>query len=736
MKEKNLLYKFRDALVYLQEKSFQLHRLSIAFFTFLLIALLVPFKPLPVYITVDKLINKHFETSQDYFRLKDEFKLGTNALVIFEKKDRPFNEKELCLVRKWAVTMPMQVPILTNTFSPLFLRRPEYIKGTEGFDQLLFKNIVALHCESPTAADPLLAVDQTPWAGLLSKQDHQDFMHEFNLEDRGEIDFEVKTVPSAASQLMTSAPEIKSYWLGDASYQYFMAKGLQINNALNGLIAIIVLILFRCFFGTWKSGFIFIGTLIYSSLLLFALMSLFHVPIDILNNCLVLLLTVSSLGDFSFLSHHQTYNAVGEHWIGSFKKIVTPSFFTSFTTFIGFASLYSSDIDVIRRLGLWAGISGMIEWITVMFVLPPFLKFILKDRSWVDRTRIISVLPLRLLEKIKPSRNVALFLVSLLILLPFTFHRIYISDVPAELFKKNTPFRQGIEYLHSTRGFKGDISLLFNNKANVDFNSGVIAKLRQHSNVVRIDNPYEIKNYLLQNLDEKQKDLVEDGLKSTTQYQRFFSGRRARAVVYLKEIEMKEMNEMRHFVSRELCPRHECTLAGALVAYADFSQMVPETLLDSFLLSLGLVFLVLFMLAYYTENIKWFPALFATSLWGVAVTLILMVGLQVRVNFVTCVVVSILVGMTGDNTIQYILGSMDSEEDLLESGIRERSGGSVITTFIMMMCSTIFFFYYFEPPRVFGGLLIFGFLASLAGDLWLLQGLLKKITRRETLPQV
>jgi len=96
----------------------------------------------------------------------------------------------------------------------------------------------------------------------------------------------------------------------------------------------------------------------------------------------------------------------------------------------------------------------------------------------------------------------------------------------------------------------------------------------------------------------------------------------------------------------------------------------------------------------------------------------------VRVNFVTCVVVSILVGMTGDNTIQYILGSMDSDEDPLMNGIKERSGGSVITTFIMMMCSTIFFFYYFEPPRVFGGLLIFGFLASLAGDLWLLQGLL------------
>ncbi len=730
MKKENLLYRFRDFLNRLQEKAYSSHRISLSVFFLLMVVLLIPFKPLPVYITVDKLINRHFETSQDFFRMKDEFKLGTNALVIFQKPDVPFNEKELCLIRKWAVTSPLQIPILQNTMSPLFLRQAEYKKGADGFDQLLFNNIVPLDCSNPLSENPLIALNNTPWKGLLAREDQKDFMHEFNLEDRGEQDFEIKTVPSAAQTLMSSAPEMKTYWLGDASYQFFMAKGLQINNALNGIIALFILFFFRCFFGTWKSGFILIGTLLYSSLILFSLMSIFHIPIDILNNCLILLLTVSSLGDFAFLTHHQLNNA-NEPWMNAFKKLVTPSFFTSFTTFIGFVSLYTSDIDVIKRLGVWAGISGMLEWFTVMFVLPPVLKVTLKDRSWVNNEKRINILPLHLLERIKPKKKISLLLLSLLIFLPFTFHRIYISDVPSELFKKDNPFRQGIEYLQQTRGFKGDVSLVFNDKGRVAINNEIIEKLRKHPNVARIDSPYEIKNFLLNNLNEEQKPLVEDGLKTTIQYQRFFSDKRARAVIYLKEIEMKDMNVMRHTISRELCPNQECALAGALVAYADFSQMVPETLLDSFLLSLLLVFLCLFGLAYYTGNLKRFPALFATSLWGVGVTLILMAGLQVRVNFVTCVVVSILVGMTGDNTIQYILGSMDSDEDPLMNGIKERSGGSVITTFIMMMCSTIFFFYYFEPPRVFGGLLIFGFLASLAGDLWLLQGLLPEKTLKK-----
>jgi predicted RND superfamily exporter protein len=731
VKEDNPLYKFKNFLVFIQEKTFHHHLLSITFFSALLIILLIPFKPLPVYITVDKLINKSFETSQDYFRLKDEFKLGTNALVLFQKDSAPFNESDLCSIRKWAVTMPMQIPILQNSFSPLFLRKAEYTKGENGFDQLLFKNIASLNCDqSSPLIMPLTSISSTPWKNLLTKNDQKDFMHEFNLEDRGEADFEIKTVPEVTGKLMASAPAYKSFWLGDASYEYFMAKGLAINNALNGFIALIVLLSFRCFFGTWKSGIIFLGTLVYSSLILFALMSITNTPIDILNNCLVLLLTVSSLGDFAFLSHHQTYNTKpSEHWLGSFKKLITPSFFTSFTTFIGFVSLCTSDIDVIRRLGLWAGLSGAIEWITVMIVLPPFLKIILKNKTWVNKEKTINILPLHLLERIRPSKKWSLLFLSLIFLLPITFHRIWISDIPAELFKKDNPFRQGIDYLFHTRGFKGDVSLVFNEKENIAFNTNVISTLRAHNNVARIDSPYEIKNYLLKELTNDQKTLVEDGLKSTTQYQRFFSDRRARAIVYLRDIEMKDMNVMRHFIAKNLCPRNECELAGALVAYADFSQMVPNTLLDSFLLSLILVFICLLGLAYYTGNIRKFPALFATALWGVAVTLILMAGVQVRVNFVTCVVVSILVGMTGDNTIQYILGSMDNDIDNtenLESGIEERSGGSVITTFIMMTCSLIFLFYYFEPPRVFGGLLVFGFLASLAGDLWLLRGLIKK----------
>lgn len=708
----------------------------------MLIVFLLVMRPLDVYINIDKLINHNFESSQDYFLLKEEFKLGLNTLIIFQKENAAFSENELCIIRKWSVIQPLKIPNINNSLSPLFLRKTEYITDSTSFDKLLFSNIVNLNCENPGSnTSPLTTVDQTPWKNLLVHSDQKDFLHEFNITDTKEADFEVKIVPEITQKLMDSfntlkIPEVKTHWLGDATYQYYMARGLAINNALNIVIGILILVLFRCFFGTWSSGFIFIGTLLFSSIILFSLMSLTHTPIDILNNCLILLLTVSSLGDFAFLSHHQLYNnEPGGHWMSSFKSVILPSFFTSLTTFLGFISLYTSEINVIKRLGLWAGISGAIEWIVVMIILPPFLKIILKEKSWVNRDKIINFLPLESLGKLSIPRKWSVALISLILILPFTFNKILISDIPTNLFKKDNPFRQGIDYLADTRGFKGDVSLVLNDKLNVPNNKEILKKISQFSNVARIEDPYEIKSFFVDGLATDQKKLVEDSLKETTQYQRFFSDKRARAIIYLKEIEMKDINHMRIKVQKEICPNEECSLSGALVAYADFSQEVPQTLFDSFILSLGLVFFIILGLAYYTGNISRFLPLFATSFWGVALTLILMAVIQVRVNFVTCVVISILVGISGDNTIQYILSGMDNQKKGLTEGIELRSGGSVITTFIMMSCSLIFLFYYFEPPKVFGLLLIFGFLASLAGDLWLLSGLLPKEKSPESRPE-
>jgi hypothetical protein len=101
---------------------------------------------------------------------------------------------------------------------------------------------------------------------------------------------------------------------------------------------------------------------------------------------------------------------------------------------------------------------------------------------------------------------------------------------------------------------------------------------------------------------------------------------------------------------------------------------------------------------------------------------------RIKVNFLTCIFASTLVGLTGDNAIQFLLSS--GNESLL-SGMSQRGKASIVCGSIMAVSSLVFLGSYFVPPRIFGALLSAGFLMSMVGDFWLLKALLP---REEALP--
>jgi len=95
-----------------------------------------------------------------------------------------------------------------------------------------------------------------------------------------------------------------------------------------------------------------------------------------------------------------------------------------------------------------------------------------------------------------------------------------------------------------------------------------------------------------------------------------------------------------------------------------------------------------------------------------------------RINFLTCTFVSVLVGISGDNAIQYLYGKRYRNATLLE-GINQRGGGSVRIALSMIAATSVFFFSYFQPARTLAMLLCIGLSLNLLGDLWLLKGLLR-----------
>jgi predicted RND superfamily exporter protein len=107
------------------------------------------------------------------------------------------------------------------------------------------------------------------------------------------------------------------------------------------------------------------------------------------------------------------------------------------------------------------------------------------------------------------------------------------------------------------------------------------------------------------------------------------------------------------------------------------------------------------------------------SAWGPAVTLLAMWALRLPVNLLSVAFASVLVGLTGDNAVQFACAGAGARQ-----GIERRGGASVLVALVMALGALVFLGSTFVPPRRLGLLLAGGLLAALVGDVWIFGALL------------
>ena len=214
--------------------------------------------------------------------------------------------------------------------------------------------------------------------------------------------------------------------------------------------------------------------------------------------------------------------------------------------------------------------------------------------------------------------------------------------------------------------------------------------------------------------------LVTREVEETPVARRFISDTgESRAMVYLKSTNSALVDGLRQKV-KEIC-QGQCFLTGDVVAFSDFSQQFISTLFESFFLSLLLVSVVIAFLVQATGTRR-LPVLLVSSFWGPVALLACFEIFGIEVNSVTCVVASTIVGLTGDNAIQFLFSGKKN----LIVGLEHMGGGSVQCSLVMGMASLAFLGSYFQPPRVLALLLFGGLLLSLFGDVFIFRTLLKR----------
>ena len=516
-----------------------------------------------------------------------------------------------------------------------------------------------------------------------------------------------------ASQLSDATVE----YLGMASFRYYFKKIMFQDSIFNILILVIILLFMRMVYGTWISG-VYLGvTLIGANILLYGGMAFLGLPIDILTNNLFLMSAVAGAADFIFVTQYQMSGSYKD----SLRAMITPCFFTTLTTVIGFLSLNTSDLEIIQRFGNGAALATMAEWFMMFIFLPAMLKILGKEKVWVNPQRTLKISFIEKLEAISMPRALLHFCTLLMILSVPSFFFLNDQDSPVKNLPEGHELRKAYENFEARFLWQGQVFLYFPEYPDALFHQKIVEGIQSDKLVFRVEDPEELAQEWTAGLEPLRKDLIRRELSMTPLWNRYYSGAGTlRIPLYLKEQDLLSLKKFRDRIN-QLC-QGKCRLAGQRVVYLEYGEKISRTMIESFAVSIILVICVLAYLLWVKGRIKYLIPVTVSALMGPLVILTLIALFQIPVTLITSIFLAVMVGLAGDNAIQYLLASGDN----LEEGINSRSRASIIVTLVMIFGSSMFMLQSLLPMKILGLLFVTGFVINLMGDLWGLKGLLTK----------
>lgn len=679
---------------------------------------------------IDDLIDQNFKTYASLENLKNHFDDKNNlSLILSEPSAGLIRNQSLCLTERWLQDLRDSRHDILKIQSSFGARR---VVSTD-------RNLTLPALLNPDCGHPdqdrreniqasLREISISPWGVLLTSKNHDDILVNFYLANTSrdqqygafDVDIVKDFMQSFHTEVEQKNPALRAHWSGLAMFQYYLRQGYVETGLLNLGMCLLLLILFRLAFGTYKSGFLYLLTLILTFIPTYAGMAFFKAPIDVLSNSLSMMILIASLEDFVYLSYIRSRHPE-RNWRYAFRRMLVPSFFTSLTTAVGFGSLAGADLDIIRRFGLWAAFAAMFEWLMVFYFLPLLLEKAPRLRVWTSTENKLSFLRhLDALKKLNPPRWGAGLTLLILVLGLSRVGHLTISDTPQNVFPRSHPLRQAMNYSEATRGWQTEISLVFP-EDNEEQNRLLIEKIAALPLVHALESPYAVEDYLTRDLPEPRRLYVQRAWKNSSAARRLIApgDSQRRAILYLGDTDITAVNQLRA-QSENIC-RGRCELAGTLVSYGEFGERVLRTFVDSLWLSLVLVAAVLIFLMLALRQKNPLPLLLS-ALWGPLMLLALFVIFQIPIFFVTSVFASILVGLAGDNTIQFIFGNSRSKS--LSGSIARLEGATALLLFFMVGLTFTLFLSYFAPMKTLGLLMIAGFILTWIGDVVILKALL------------
>jgi hypothetical protein len=648
--------------------------------------------------------------------LESEFGGGHQVLLLFSRdavSGGRLEAGDLAAIRAFVERERGRNPEIVAATTPWDARRAARLDGR-------LRLVPVLDGDDPAG---LAALASTPLGGILTDRQGRDAAVEFLLRDTVGRSLFGRFDPTpvgalfsrARAELSASRPGLEVRLSGAAAFEWHALVAQDSITVLNLVVVALILVSFRVLLGTWRSGILMTLVIAWAGAMVYGGMALAGIPVDLLSTGLFLMLAVAAVEDMVFVAWERL--AHGAPWRRAFRTLLLPGALTSLTTVVGFASLCTADLALVRRFGLWGAVGASLEWVATFLLLPALLQLAPRLRAFTDRSRALSTSHAERLAGRRVPRWAARAAPLVLLLAALGATRLDFTDSPSAFFPEGHPFREALGYTARTRGWMGDLQVVFPENASMGEVKARSRQLAALPGVAQVLDPGAVlaawtgdDRLAIFELASELGPAASGGLVAP-------SGR-MRATVFVADEQLATVSGVRDGVLRLLAGTDGFP-AGDLVSYADFGEAVPRTLLQSLGTCLLLVGLLIALL-YRSAGLGWGGRAVLASAFGPATALLAVWLLGIHVNFVTAVFASVLVGLTGDNAVQFACAAHGGS---LRGAMARRGGAAVLVTVVMALCGLTFLGSAFVPPRILGVLLAGGLVAALMGDVWILRSL-------------
>lgn len=654
-----------------------------------------------------------FQSSIDLHEIKDFYGENSQMLLSFEFKEAP-KAGELCKILRWTEKLT-RFNDIKNVTSLWTIRSPKVQE-----EKLWYPKTLSDPCQADVneQIDLQTKFQNTFFSHLMAAKGNKDIVFDVSFTGTESNTNKVQNVIDETESFVSkNLKNVKVSYLGLSASRYYFKQIIVKDSIFTLLVLVIIVVLLRLIYGTWTSGFYLSLTIVLAAIILYGTLALTGISVNILTNNLFLMTAVAGTADFMFVTHYQLKGTYQD----SLTKLIVPCFFTTLTTMVGFLSLNSSDLSLIRQFGNGAALGALAEWIMLFVFLPSMLKILKKEKVWVNPAKAANWKWISYIENLSMPRWVLWVLNILMVLSVPAFFFLNDQDSVVKNLPSSHVMRHGYENFKKKFLWEGQVHLYFPEQVSDQEAKSILEKVKKSELVYKIENPQDLADQWTEGLPPLKQDLIRRELMMSPLWDRYYSGAgHLRVPLYLYEQDLHSLRKLRDEVI--VACASKCRLAGQRIVYLEYGEKISKTMIESFAVSIFLVIGILYWLLWVEGKQKHFIPVVHSSLMGPLVILALIGIFQIPVTLVTSIFLAIMVGLAGDNAIQFMLADSDD----LEKGIESRATATISITLVMMAGSALFLFQSLLPMRILGALFVSGFFINVIGDFWGLKKLLSK----------